>query len=310
MDLIYAGSRSSFPSCCWATSPSPCFSRRNSDMSANGWLQFAIYCVILLLTVRPVGIYLARVLEGERTWLDPGAAPLRAADLQALRRERRKGDELARVRLCHARLLGRQLAPHLRHRAAAGLPAVEPAASRQRRPRSGLEHRRQLHHQHQLAVLHARIHHELSHRDGRPRHAQLLVGGRGHRGGRGPHSRHQAHHLRHHRQLLGRHDAHPALRPAARLASSMRCCWSPRAFRRICTPTPWRIRSNNQRRRRPSVRGRSPRRKPSRCWAPTAADSSTPTARIPTKTQRRFRTFFRFFPSSSFPPGSPTRWAA
>jgi len=40
-------------------------------MSANGWLQFAIYCLVLLATVRPVGIYLARVLEGERTWLDP-----------------------------------------------------------------------------------------------------------------------------------------------------------------------------------------------------------------------------------------------
>jgi K+-transporting ATPase ATPase A chain len=44
-------------------------------MSANGWLQFAIYCLILLATVRPVGIYLARVLEGERTWLDPVLRP-------------------------------------------------------------------------------------------------------------------------------------------------------------------------------------------------------------------------------------------
>jgi potassium-transporting ATPase potassium-binding subunit len=44
-------------------------------MSANGWLQFAIYCIILLATVRPVGIYMARVLEGERTWLDPVLRP-------------------------------------------------------------------------------------------------------------------------------------------------------------------------------------------------------------------------------------------
>ncbi len=44
-------------------------------MTANGWLQFAIYCLILLATVRPVGIYLARVLEGERTWLDPVLRP-------------------------------------------------------------------------------------------------------------------------------------------------------------------------------------------------------------------------------------------
>ena len=52
-----------------------CFSRRNSEMSANGWLQFAIYSVILLVTVRPVGIYMTRVFEGERTWLDPVLRP-------------------------------------------------------------------------------------------------------------------------------------------------------------------------------------------------------------------------------------------
>jgi len=45
-------------------------------MSVNGWLQFAIFSVVLLATVRPVGIYLARVMEGERTWLDPVLRPL------------------------------------------------------------------------------------------------------------------------------------------------------------------------------------------------------------------------------------------
>jgi K+-transporting ATPase ATPase A chain len=44
-------------------------------MTANGWLQFSLFSLILLATVRPVGIYLARVLEGERTWLDPVLRP-------------------------------------------------------------------------------------------------------------------------------------------------------------------------------------------------------------------------------------------
>jgi potassium-transporting ATPase potassium-binding subunit len=39
-------------------------------MSANGWLQFALFSLILFASVRPVGLYLSRVLEGERTWLD------------------------------------------------------------------------------------------------------------------------------------------------------------------------------------------------------------------------------------------------
>jgi K+-transporting ATPase ATPase A chain len=45
-------------------------------MSANGWLQFGLYSLILLATVRPVGAYMARVLEGERTWLDPILRPI------------------------------------------------------------------------------------------------------------------------------------------------------------------------------------------------------------------------------------------
>jgi K+-transporting ATPase ATPase A chain len=45
-------------------------------MSANGWLQFAIFCAILLASVRPVGAYMARVFEGERTWLDPVLGPI------------------------------------------------------------------------------------------------------------------------------------------------------------------------------------------------------------------------------------------
>ena len=45
-------------------------------MSANGWLQFVVYSTVLCLTVKPVGIYLARVLEGQRTWLDPILRPV------------------------------------------------------------------------------------------------------------------------------------------------------------------------------------------------------------------------------------------
>ena len=45
-------------------------------MTANGWLQFALFSAILLATVRPVGAFMARVLEGERTWLDPVLRPI------------------------------------------------------------------------------------------------------------------------------------------------------------------------------------------------------------------------------------------
>jgi K+-transporting ATPase ATPase A chain len=45
-------------------------------MTANGWLQFAIYSLVLFATVRPVGIYMEKVLEGKRTFLDPVLRPV------------------------------------------------------------------------------------------------------------------------------------------------------------------------------------------------------------------------------------------
>lgn len=40
-------------------------------MSVNGFLQIAIYLVVLLLLAKPCGAYMARVYQGERTWLSP-----------------------------------------------------------------------------------------------------------------------------------------------------------------------------------------------------------------------------------------------
>ena len=45
-------------------------------MTGNGWLQFLVFSAILLASIRPLGIYLARVLEGEGTWLDPLFRPI------------------------------------------------------------------------------------------------------------------------------------------------------------------------------------------------------------------------------------------
>jgi K+-transporting ATPase ATPase A chain len=39
-------------------------------MTGNGWLQFLLFSGLLLISVRPLGIYIAHVLEGERTWFD------------------------------------------------------------------------------------------------------------------------------------------------------------------------------------------------------------------------------------------------
>ncbi len=44
-------------------------------MSLNGWLQIALFITLTLLLAKPMGLYMARVFEGRRTWLDPVLGP-------------------------------------------------------------------------------------------------------------------------------------------------------------------------------------------------------------------------------------------
>ncbi|HEX8464235.1 MAG TPA: potassium-transporting ATPase subunit KdpA, partial [Abditibacterium sp.] len=45
-------------------------------MTPNGIIQILLFCGILLLTVKPLGLYMARVYEGERTFLSPVVRPV------------------------------------------------------------------------------------------------------------------------------------------------------------------------------------------------------------------------------------------
>ena len=45
-------------------------------MTINGWLQIALYCVIVTALVKPLGGYMTRVFNGERTLLSPVLRPL------------------------------------------------------------------------------------------------------------------------------------------------------------------------------------------------------------------------------------------
>jgi K+-transporting ATPase ATPase A chain len=50
-------------------------------MNAAGITQIVLFCVLLAATAIPLGLYLARVYEGERTWLSPVLAPIERAIL-------------------------------------------------------------------------------------------------------------------------------------------------------------------------------------------------------------------------------------
>ena len=40
-------------------------------MTANGWLQIGLFFAVLLAITKPLGVYMARVFAGEKTFLDP-----------------------------------------------------------------------------------------------------------------------------------------------------------------------------------------------------------------------------------------------
>jgi K+-transporting ATPase ATPase A chain len=45
-------------------------------MTANGWLQIFLFFLVILAATRPMGIYMARLFSGERTFADPLFRPL------------------------------------------------------------------------------------------------------------------------------------------------------------------------------------------------------------------------------------------
>ena len=57
-------------------------------MTLNGWIQIAIYCAIVVALVKPLGWYMTRVFNGERTFLSPVLPAGRDGTLSPRRRRR------------------------------------------------------------------------------------------------------------------------------------------------------------------------------------------------------------------------------
>src|SRR5262245_22858954 len=48
-------------------------------MTLNGWLQIAVYCLLIQAVTKPLGIFMAKVFAGERTFLTPVLEPVERA---------------------------------------------------------------------------------------------------------------------------------------------------------------------------------------------------------------------------------------
>ena len=45
-------------------------------MTAHGWFQIGLYLILLLAITKPMGVYMARVFSGEKTFMDPVVRPV------------------------------------------------------------------------------------------------------------------------------------------------------------------------------------------------------------------------------------------
>jgi len=46
------------------------------NMTANGWFQIGFYLLVIFLLTKPVGIFMTRVFNREKTFLDPALRPI------------------------------------------------------------------------------------------------------------------------------------------------------------------------------------------------------------------------------------------
>ncbi len=124
-------------------------------MTAQGLLQIALYVAVLVLLAKPLGAFMANVYEGKRTFLSPLLGPVergiyRLAGVQA---DAETGWKRYAVAALLVNLVG-FLVVYALQRAQGVLP-LNPQGFGRRDAGLGVQHRRELCHQHQLAGLRA-----------------------------------------------------------------------------------------------------------------------------------------------------------
>ena len=150
-------------------------------MTVIGWIQILLFCAIVVALVKPLGWYMTRVFNGERTFLSPVLRPVEAG-LYWIggvdeKREQHWLTYTVAMLLFH---VGGFLIIYAVMRLQAVLP-FNPAGTIRGRRGSVLQHRDLLHHQHQLAELRRRKHAVLSGADAGPDASEFPVGGHRHR---------------------------------------------------------------------------------------------------------------------------------
>jgi len=58
-------------------------------MTINGWMQIFIFFVALILLVKPLGLFMAKIYQGESTFLSPILTPVEGSSTSGWNQTRR-----------------------------------------------------------------------------------------------------------------------------------------------------------------------------------------------------------------------------
>ena len=169
-------------------------------------LKIAVYFLLILATTKPLGLYMKRVFSKEKTFLDPLLRPVerlvyRVSGVDETKEHDWMQYTIAMLLFSAVGLLLTYLIERIQH-----LLPLNPDKMGAGRSRSGVEHRRLVHDEHELAGLQRRVDDVALHADGGADVPQLRLRGRRHRPGHRPHSRHRPRQREDDRQFLGRSD--------------------------------------------------------------------------------------------------------
>ncbi len=174
-------------------------------MTINGWLQILLFLVLVFLVTKPMGVFMTRVFNREKTFMDPVLRPVerllyRVTGVDEDHEMRWTEYAISMLLFSLVSMIVLYLMQRLQ-----GLSAVQSAEVRSRQSRARcLQYGGFVHDEYELAGLFGRKHDELLHPDGRPRLSQFCFCRCGYRARDCFHSRHRPPPDADDRKLLGR----------------------------------------------------------------------------------------------------------
>ena len=188
-------------------------------MDIYGIAQILLFFGLIVACTKPLGLYMARVFAGERTFLSPVFAPVERLcyRLFGVRPDEDMPWTVYGFAMLMFSVVGIVLTYVLLRAQGSALPVMESAPLQRQRhdARPGVQHRELVRDEHQLAELLAGNDDFLLLEHGLARGPQLDVGGDGYRGSDRDRSWLRASAGKRHRQLLGRRHPSDALHSAA-----------------------------------------------------------------------------------------------